>query len=271
MNCVICGQPIGEGRKCGAPAREAKYCAKCRADRRRRAKLKYTWRPEFDAFLKAQYYGGLNRRFRVLNRMVRLTGVPRWYIKRQAARLGLTMKMDRKPWTRAELKVIEKLVGRVSSATIAKRVPCFSCAVATSESSRATITEIVWIFLILNSVDFQTDLSNFPRLTSAFPAAAFCRTVPSFQSLRSASSPGIYVPKRALAPIPESSATVTLPDYGKVARHSGGTGRDGRDGGTARNVAKSPDVCPRMFARGLGYSYRSATMGSTRMARRAGM
>jgi hypothetical protein len=42
-------------------------------------------------------------------------------------------------------------------------------------------------------------------------------------------------------------------------------------GGTARNVAKSPDVCPRMFARGLGYSYRSATMGSTRMARRAGM
>jgi hypothetical protein len=39
-------------------------------------------------------------------------------------------------------------------------------------------------------------------------------------------------------------------------------------------VAKSPDVCPRLFrgrvARGLGYSYRKATMGSTRMARRAG-
>src|ERR1700688_4150259 len=45
-------------------------------------------------------------------------------------------------------------------------------------------------------------------------------------------------------------------------------------GGTVRNVAKSPDVCPRLFrgrvARGLGYSYRKATMRSTRMARRAG-
>jgi hypothetical protein len=54
--------------------------------------------------------------------MVRLTGTPRWYIKRQAARLGLTMHMDRRPWTHAEMKVIEKLVGRVSSATIAKRL-----------------------------------------------------------------------------------------------------------------------------------------------------
>jgi hypothetical protein len=84
--------------------------------------LEYTWRPEFDAFLRAQYFGGLNRRFKVLTRMVRMTGLPRWYIKRQAARLGLTMKMDRKPWTPAELNVLEKLVGRVSASTIAKRL-----------------------------------------------------------------------------------------------------------------------------------------------------
>jgi len=122
MNCVICGQPIEESRRPGAPPSEAKYCSTCRADRRRRAKLKYTWRPELDAFLKAQYFGGLNRRFQVLNRMIRMTGLPRWYIKRQAARLGLTMKMDRQPWTPAELKVLEKLVGRVSSSTIAKRL-----------------------------------------------------------------------------------------------------------------------------------------------------
>jgi len=122
MNCVICGQPIEEGRSQGAPPSEAKYCSKCRADQRRRAKPKYTWRPELDAFLKAQYFGGLNRRFQVLNRMIRMTGLPRWYIKRQAARLGLTMKMDRQPWTPADLKVLEKLVGRVSSATIAKRL-----------------------------------------------------------------------------------------------------------------------------------------------------
>ena len=86
------------------------------------AKLKYTWRPEYDAYLKAHYFGGLNRRFQVLNRMVRLTGLPRWYIKRQAARLGLTMKMDRRPWTQAELGLVEHLVGRVSAATIAKRL-----------------------------------------------------------------------------------------------------------------------------------------------------
>ena len=121
MDCIICGQPIDGGRL-GAPPTEAKYCSKCRADRRRRAKLKYTWRPEFDDILKAQYYGGLNRRFQVLNRMIRMTGLPRWYIKRRAARLGLSMKMDRKPWTPAELTILETLVGRVSSATIAKRL-----------------------------------------------------------------------------------------------------------------------------------------------------
>jgi DNA-binding CsgD family transcriptional regulator len=54
--------------------------------------------------------------------MIRLTGLPRWYIKRQAARLGLTMHTDRRPWTRAELDVLEHLVGCVSSATIAKRL-----------------------------------------------------------------------------------------------------------------------------------------------------
>jgi hypothetical protein len=76
----------------------------------------------YDAYLKAQYFGGLNRRFQVLNRMIRLTGLPRWYIKRQAAHLGLTMHMDRKPWTRAELDVLDDLVGRVSVATLAKKL-----------------------------------------------------------------------------------------------------------------------------------------------------
>jgi hypothetical protein len=122
MACVVCGRRIEEGRRHGRPPREAKYCLKCRADRRRQAKLKYTWRLGYDAYLKAHYFGGLNRRFRVLTRMVRMTGLPRWYIKRQAARLGLTMHMDRKPWTPADLNLLERLVGRVSTATIAKRL-----------------------------------------------------------------------------------------------------------------------------------------------------
>src|SRR5712671_3443521 len=82
MKCVICGQPIEEGRKQGHPPLLAKYCLKCRAERRRRARVKYTWLPEHDAYLKAHYFGGLNRRFQALNRMVRMTGLPRWYIKR---------------------------------------------------------------------------------------------------------------------------------------------------------------------------------------------
>lgn len=101
---------------------EAKYCLKCRADRRRRAKLKYTWHPEYDTYLRANYFGGLNRRSRVLTYMVRLSGTPRWYIKRQAARLGLTLRMDRRPWTAAELSLLESMVGLVSTATIAKRL-----------------------------------------------------------------------------------------------------------------------------------------------------
>lgn len=122
MTCVACGRRIEEGRLKGQPPREAKYCLKCRAERRRRAKLKYIWRSEYDAYLKAHYFGGLNRRFRVLSQMVRMTGLPRWYIKRQARRLGLTMHIDRRPWTLAELNLLERLVGRVSTATIAKRL-----------------------------------------------------------------------------------------------------------------------------------------------------
>jgi hypothetical protein len=122
MTCIVCGGRIEEGRRHGQPPREAKYCLKCRAERRRCAKLKYTWRAEYDAYLKAHYFGGLNRRFRVLSRMVRMTGLPRWYIKRQAARQGLTMRMDRRPWTSAEMKLLEGMVSRVSTATIAKRL-----------------------------------------------------------------------------------------------------------------------------------------------------
>jgi hypothetical protein len=104
------------------PLREAAQSLTCGTNRPRGTKPKYTWRPEYDAYLKAQYFGGLNRRFRVLNRMIRLTGLPRWYIKRRAACLGLTMHMDRKPWSRAEVNALEDLAGRLSAATIAKRL-----------------------------------------------------------------------------------------------------------------------------------------------------
>ena len=75
--CQQCGGTIEEGRLRNQPPTEAKYCRKCRSDRRRRANLKYVWRPEYDDYLNAHYYGGLNRRFQVLNRMMRETGLPR--------------------------------------------------------------------------------------------------------------------------------------------------------------------------------------------------
>src|ERR1700739_4955844 len=53
--------------------------------RGRHAKLKYTWRTEFDDMLKTQYHGGLNRRFQVLNRVIRMTGLTGWVHKAHAA------------------------------------------------------------------------------------------------------------------------------------------------------------------------------------------
>ena len=120
MTSDICGCDAAERANPGLPLPETKN-SKGRTQRNVN-KAKYCWRLEFDEYLKAHYFGGLNRRFQVLNRMIRMTGLPRWYIKRQAARLGLTMHMDRKPWNRSELDVLEDLVGRVSAATIAKRL-----------------------------------------------------------------------------------------------------------------------------------------------------
>ena len=120
--CQQCGGTIEEGRLRNQPPTEAKYCRKCRSDRRRRANLKYVWRPEYDDYLKAHYYGGLNRRFQVLNRMIRETGLPRWYIKKRAASLGLTMHQDKRPWTAEEEESLERLLGKVSALTIARRL-----------------------------------------------------------------------------------------------------------------------------------------------------
>ena len=122
MAIVICKQDTDAAQRQNEPLRNPPQTLTGGTDRPRGTKPKYSWRPEYRAYLKAQYFGGLNRRFCVLNRMIRMTGLPRWYIKRQAARLGLTMHMDRKPWTRAELDVLHDLVGRVSVTSIAKRL-----------------------------------------------------------------------------------------------------------------------------------------------------
>jgi hypothetical protein len=100
----------------------ARFCLKCRSERRRRHNLKYAWLSQHDAYLRAHYYGGLHQRGRVIRQLARQTGFPRWYIKRQARRLGLAMSQDRRPWTQDELDSLDRLLGRVSAATIAKRL-----------------------------------------------------------------------------------------------------------------------------------------------------
>lgn len=121
-SCEQCGHEIEEGLYRGQPPTEAKYCLRCRSQCRRRANLKHVWKPQYEEYLKANYYGGLNRHFRVLNRMTRETGLPRWYIKKRAASLGRTMHQDKRPWTVEEEKTLERLLGKVSALTIAKRL-----------------------------------------------------------------------------------------------------------------------------------------------------
>jgi hypothetical protein len=121
MTCLNCASTIEEGRK-GRPPVEAKFCIKCRSERRRRKMLKYKWLHQHDAYMRAHYHGGLHQRGRVIKELARQTGFPRWYIKRQAQHLGLTMHPDRRPWTQQELDTLDKLLGRVSADTIAKRL-----------------------------------------------------------------------------------------------------------------------------------------------------
>lgn len=121
MTCQDCGSQIEEGRKDRAPI-AAKYCLRCRSERRRRTRLKYIWLPQHDGYMRDHYHGGLHQRGRVIKELARQTGFPRWFIKRQAQRLGLTMHPDRRDWTQQELDVLDKLLGKVSAGTIAKRL-----------------------------------------------------------------------------------------------------------------------------------------------------
>ena len=67
---------IEEGFK-GRPPIAAKYCLKCRAERRRRRNRKYEWVPKHDAYLREHYQGGLLQRGRVIRALARVTGFPR--------------------------------------------------------------------------------------------------------------------------------------------------------------------------------------------------
>ena len=103
MVCLDCGSAIEEGRRDHAPV-AAKFCLKCRSGRRRRHNLKCHWLPQHEAYMRAHYHGRLHQRGRVIKELARQAGFPRWFIKRQARRLGLAMHQDRRPWTEQEVE-----------------------------------------------------------------------------------------------------------------------------------------------------------------------
>ncbi len=121
MKCIQCGSMIEAGLN-GRPPVSAKYCLKCRSERRRRRILKYKWTPEHDAYLREHYHGGLHQRGRVISALARATSFPRWYIKRHAQGLGLAMTADRRPWTREDTETLEGMLGRMSAKRIAKKL-----------------------------------------------------------------------------------------------------------------------------------------------------
>lgn len=121
MLCHQCGNAIEEGRRGRAPVL-AKFCLKCRSERRRRHSLKYVWLPQHEVYLRAHYHGGLHQRSRTIRALIQQTRFPRWYIKRQARRLGLTMQPDRRPWTQEESNTLDRLLGKASAATIARHL-----------------------------------------------------------------------------------------------------------------------------------------------------
>jgi len=121
LKCHDCGSNIEEGRKDRAPV-AARFCLKCRSGRRRRHSLKYHWLPQHEAYMRAHYHGGLHQRGRAIKELARKTGFPRWFIKRQARRLGLALHQDRRPWTEQDLDLLDRLIGKVSAGTIANRL-----------------------------------------------------------------------------------------------------------------------------------------------------
>ena len=81
MTCLQCTGPIEEGLKGRAPI-VARFCVRCRTERRRRHTLKYHWLPQHDAYLRDHYHGGLHQRGRVIREMARQTGFSHTTIRR---------------------------------------------------------------------------------------------------------------------------------------------------------------------------------------------
>lgn len=113
---ITCAEPgcgavfVGKGA--------AHYCPKCRARRTRMGgpKPKYTWTPERDALIRERYFMPGE-----MAKLVAQWGYPIHAIRQRAARLGVGREKA-KPWTPAELALLEERAGIDTPRRLAKRL-----------------------------------------------------------------------------------------------------------------------------------------------------
>jgi hypothetical protein len=137
--CEDCKRRFDDGRGPEDPPSRRHFCEECAACHRATGlgrspggiPKKYFWKDEHDAYLRAHYHGGLRRRAEVIDQLIRLTGFPRYVIKKRAAFLGLSLHNETKrPWQPREVAVLGRLVGKLAVRTIAKRLKRTEASVA---------------------------------------------------------------------------------------------------------------------------------------------
>ena len=115
VTCLVCGWM----KACAAD----QLCHSCRISSRPNARKRFVWTTEFDALLVSAYRRAQNREdlTRSLTALHRLTRFTRVAILARAVQLGLSFSR-RRPWTPAEITVLESSAGCYSPSSIARKL-----------------------------------------------------------------------------------------------------------------------------------------------------
>lgn len=103
--CLDCTDPA-------APGKYSHFCGPCK-NRRRTKRRKYEPTPQIQDYLRQFYKGSPRQRGRAVRLLARERGLPRWWIIRQAQKLGLGYPMRRKNWNEQEISWLEENVGQL--------------------------------------------------------------------------------------------------------------------------------------------------------------
>lgn len=103
-------------------ARVARYCEKCRHDRKSRPSPKRKWFLTEDQleYMRKNYDSRVRGR---VDKLAEQFGVPSWWLKKKAGHMGLSKMTtgDRKPWSADEIALLTEWAGRRSLEHIRKR------------------------------------------------------------------------------------------------------------------------------------------------------